>query len=308
MKMNIKSAKHALNATIRSFIVGFYRLKFGIGARLAPQRTAALAAALFNTPQRPKPEKLAAPKGIAQPVMRLMPLPSGSVTVYQWGDPESQPTVLMLHGWSGWGMQFADFVPGLLEYGFAVVAPVHVGHGNSLGKLASLPGFIVTTGELMARLPKLSGIVAHSMGGAAAACALAEYGAQELSLVLIAPPAGPRIFVEQFARMLGVPPTVADGMQHWLERRLGRSFESLGAEAVAPRIRAPVLVLHDPADNVVPFAHGEAYVRLAPDARLEAQAGGGHYRILREPGTIRLALEFLARQAMERTTARQARA
>ena len=69
-----------------------------------------------------------------------------------------------------------------------------------------------------------------------------------------------------------------------------------------------MLVLHDPADNVVPFAHGEAYVRLAPDARLEALAGGGHYRILREPAAIRLALEFLAQQAMERTAARQARA
>lgn len=306
--MNIKSINHVLNATVRSFILGFYRLKFSIGARLAPHRTVALAATLFNTPQRPKPDKLVAPKGLASPIMRLLPLPSASVTVYQWGDPESQPTVLLLHGWNGWAMQFADFVPGLLERGFAVVAPDHVGHGNSPGNVASLPGFIDTTSELLIHLPRVSGIVAHSMGAAAAACALAESGLQSVALVLIAPPKGPRVFIEQFAQMLGLPSTLVDGVQQWIERRFGRSIASVGAEAVAPRILAPILVLHDPADSVVPFAHGEVYARLAPDAQLQALAAGGHYKILRAPVTVQHSLEFLSLQAMAQIGERRARA
>lgn len=306
--MNSKSINHALNATVRSFILGFYRLKFSIGARLAPHRTAALAATLFTTPQRPKPDRLAVPKGLASPIMRVLPLPSASVTVYQWGDPESQPTVLLLHGWNGWAMQFADFVPGLLERGFAVVALDHVGHGNSPGNVASLPGFIDTTKELLTHLPRVSGIIAHSMGAAAAACALAESELQSVGLVLIAPPKGPRVFVEQFARVLGLPNSGVDGVQQSIERRFGRSFASLGAEAVAPRILAPTLVLHDRADSVVPFAHGEVYARLAPDAQLEALAAGGHYKILRAPAAIKQSLEFLSRQAMAQIGERRARA
>ncbi len=306
--MSLKPFKNILNETARSFIIAFYGLKFGLGARFTPHRTAALAAALFCTPQRPKSHKLAAPKGLAQPLMRMMPLPSGSVVVYQWGDPESQPTVLLLHGWNGWAMQFADFVPSLLARGFAVVAPDHAAHGNSPGKLASLPGFIATTGELLAHLPGITGIVAHSLGAAAAACVAADSRRQAPGLVLIAPPKGPRVFIEQFGRLLGMPPALADGMQQWIERRYGHSFESVGAKSVAPRILAPTLVLHDPADSVVPFEHGETYASLAPNARLEALAGYGHYKILRAPEAVRMAVEFLSMQAWDSVDARRARA
>lgn len=297
--MNLKSMIRALKETIRSFVFGYYRLKFSLGAHFAPARTAARGAALFNTPLRPKADKLDAPQGIPQPMLRMINLPGGSITVYEWGQPAAKPTVLLLHGWNGWAMQFADFVPTLLENGFAVVALDQAGHGRSPGQRSSLPMFIDTAGQMMARLPNLSGIVAHSMGAAAAACALAAGRQSRIGLVMIAPPKGPRVFLEQFARMMGIAP-LADGMQAWIERRYGRSFLSVGAEAVAPEVFAPSLILHDPADAVVPFEHGEAYARMMPDVRLEALDGWGHYKILRAPQAVRLAVDFLALQSVAR--------
>jgi pimeloyl-ACP methyl ester carboxylesterase len=306
--MHISPLTRLLNKTIRSFIFGFYRLTFGVGARIAPAHTAARGAALFNTPLRPKAEKLEAPPEIARPLLQMMNLPSGAVTVYEWGNPATLPTVLMLHGWSGWAMQFAEFVPALRAAGFAVVALDQAGHGRSPGRSSSLPMFIDISGEMLAHLPNLCGIIAHSMGAAAAVCALAASGERSIGLVLIAPPQGPRVFLEQFARMMGMPPALADGMQAWIERRYGRSFKSVGVEAVAPKLLAPSLILHDPADTVVPVEHGESYLRLAPAARLEALGGWGHYKILRAPDAVRMAVGFISLQAAQRMGLQQASA
>jgi pimeloyl-ACP methyl ester carboxylesterase len=287
-------SKLAQNATVRSFLFGLHKLKFMLGARLLPHRTAASGAALFCTPIRPVAEKLALPAGVPAPHIRQALLPSGTVTLYEWGDPAQQPTVLLSHGWNGWGLQFAGFIAPLLAQGFAVVALDFGGHGRSAGRRASLPGFIDTTEELIESLPTLIGIVGHSLGAAAAACTMAHARHSALKLVLIAPPNSPRLFLEKFAAMLGIPRRLVDAMQQWMEQQYGRNFDDLSVIRIGSRIPAHTLVLHDPADKIVPFAHGESYAQLLSHARLVPLEGWGHFRILQSPDAIRLTVDFVA--------------
>jgi pimeloyl-ACP methyl ester carboxylesterase len=287
-------SKLAQNATIRSFLFGLYKLKFILGARLAPQHTAASGAALFCTPIRPAAEKLLPPPGVPAARLRQAHLPSGTVTLYEWGDPAHQPTVLLSHGWNGWGLQFAGFIAPLLAQGLAVVALDFAGHGRSAGRRASLPGFIDTTEELIDSLPNLIGIVGHSLGAAAAACSLTHARHSALKLVLIAPPNNARLFLEKFAALLGIPQRLVNAMQRWMEQRYGRNLDDLSIERIASRIPAHTLVLHDPADKIVPFAHGESYAQLLSHAHLVPLAGCGHFRILQAPDAIRLSVEFVA--------------
>lgn len=287
-------SKSTFSATIRSFYFGLYKLKFIIGARLAPRRAIASGAALFNTPVRPSPTKLDVPPGMPVPLLREVPLESGAVTLYEWGNPAVQPTILLLHGWNGWALQFAGFVAPLLAGGFAVVALDQRGHGRSAGGYASLPGFIEAAQELQQRLPRLSAVVGHSLGAAAAACSLSDSRSTALKLVLIAPPNNPRVFLEQFAATLGIPIRLVDAMQQRIEQRFRRTFSEISLDHVAPGILARTLVIHDPADNVVPFEHGDSYGRLVKNARLVALGGCGHFKILRSPDAIRLAVEFVA--------------
>lgn len=290
----MKMSKHAMNATIRSFLFGFYKLKFTVGALLAPHRAAASGATLFSTPIRPGRNKLDTPAHIPAPLLREVALASGTVTLYEWGDPAMQPTILLMHGWNGWTLQFGAFIAPLLANGFAVVALDQPGHGRSAGRRSSLPVFIDTAQELLGRWPKVTGIVAHSLGAAAAACTLAQSRTSALKLVLIAPPSGPRVFLEKFAAMLGMPFKLVDAMQQWMEQRHGRSFAGLSVNCIAPDILAHTLVIHDPADDVVPFEHGESYARLVTNARLAPMKGCGHFRILQSPEAIRLAVDFVS--------------
>lgn len=302
--MNTASFSLAAKKTIRSFLFAWYRLRFGLGARFAPRHTAVRGAQLFCTPVRPDPERLMPPAGVPAPVIREALLPSGAVSIYEWGDPTAQPTVLLVHGWSGWGLQFAAFLPPLLAKGMAVVAVDHVGHGRSGGKLSSLPTFIQTVRDVMERFPRIEGVIAHSLGAAAAAYVLAQSRAAGVSAVMIAPPRHPRVFLEQFAAALGISGSLVDTMQRWMERHFNLPFDAVHSDRVAPRIEGRTLVLHDPADEVVPISHGESYARLAPQSTLVRLEGCGHYKILRSPEAVSRAVGFLSGAGVSRSEVR----
>lgn len=61
------------------------------------------------------------------------------------------------------------------------------------------------------------------------------------------------------------------------------------------RATAPVLVLWGADDGFVPVAHGERYVELLPDARLERIEGAGHLPVIERPDeTAARILDFLS--------------
>jgi pimeloyl-ACP methyl ester carboxylesterase len=73
-------------------------------------------------------------------------------------------------------------------------------------------------------------------------------------------------------------------------------LRELGAlEHVIPSVRAPVLVLADPKDTVVPFETARRLARTLPDARLALVEGAGHHLPRRAPEAVADAIAaFLA--------------
>ena len=77
------------------------------------------------------------------------------------------------------------------------------------------------------------------------------------------------------------------------QRALLRELGEL-ADAIAS-VRAPVLVLADPKDTVVPFETARELARALPDARLQLVAGAGHHLPRRAPQAVAGAIvAFLA--------------
>ena len=70
------------------------------------------------------------------------------------------------------------------------------------------------------------------------------------------------------------------------------SYPSRSA-AMAPRMTAPLLVLHDAGDREMPFAEGAELAARWPGAALRRTEGLGHLRILRDPGCVGGAVAFV---------------
>lgn len=272
------------------------RLGFRLGGLFRPSATTERASDLFCTPfPGSRRRALQAPTGGA--VETALDIEGQRIQAYAWGDPGAQPYVLFSHGWSSHGTRFLPWVEPLRAAGHAVVAFDQPAHGRSAGRRTHLPGFVRTLSGVARHFGPAAAVVGHSLGGAAAAVALAE-GLDAERAVLVAPAADPAAAIARFAATLGLSQRICARMLAGFESRLGVTFSSLQAQHSTPRIARPALIVHDFGDREVPWEEGERYARFWRGSRLLCTTGLGHNRIALDPAVISAAVRFLGGEAV----------
>ncbi len=212
-------------------------------------------------------------------------------TGYVWGSGPG--TALLVHGWGTDSSSMHGLVAPLRAAGLRVAAFDAPGHGVAPGATATIRQFTESVTAVVDALADVRVVVAHSLGSIAAVAALACRADLALDgIVLLAPActltgaldrwaAGriPRRVADRVAAELGLRNGVPAG--HWNIRTLGRGLD------------VPVLVVHDPADPLVPFAEARAAAEALPRARLAAVRGPGHAGVLTAAPVKRLISTFL---------------
>ena len=217
------------------------------------------------------------------------------IATWQWGwRSVDAPAVLLAHGWGGHAAQMRAFAFPLLAAGFRVITYDQPAHGLSEGTLTGLPDFADVLAEVAWRHGGVEAVVAHSLGGAAAAFALARGKVRFRRIVLVAPPSDLVGYSRRFARWHWMPEPVRRSMQAAIEERYGVAWEDIDVARLAPRLSAAALVIHDRADRVVPWRQGARLAGLWPQARLFATQGLGHGRILEDAAVTQAAADFIA--------------
>lgn len=261
------------------------RLAFAALGAVAPSVAARAGEHLFLSPRRH-----AVQGGRGDPLARgdAFLVPCGRERLRAWRFGEG-PAVLLVHGWAGRAAQLAPFVAPLLAAGCSAVAFDAPAHGASTGRLTSGVGFAEATSAVAERVGARAAI-AHSMGGAGLAWAIAGGLALDAA-VLVAPPRGPVAFFHRFCDALALRPEVRDATRARLQRRLGIALEDFD---LTRRVGAnPVLVFHDRDDREVPWTDGRDIAGAWPDAALVTTSGLGHRRILRDPSVTERAVSFV---------------
>jgi pimeloyl-ACP methyl ester carboxylesterase len=287
------SSKPSPISTIARNMLPLYwlRLSFLVGSCFAPGAVAARAGRLFATPfGSSRSRALAAPTlGAIESNLRIDDI---DIHTYCWGDPASQPYVLFAHGWSSHGTRVAPWIGPLRAAGYAVVAFDQAAHGRSSGRRTTLPDFTCHLIAVARHFGPAAAVIGHSLGGAAAALALAR-GLQAERAVLIAPAADPVAAAERFSRFVWLAGHLARRMFARFEQAMRFDVAELQAHANAPLIGRPALVVHDLEDREVPWSEGERWARFWRDSRLLSTIGLGHNRIADDAGVIAAALRFL---------------
>jgi pimeloyl-ACP methyl ester carboxylesterase len=289
-----------LNSTIvRSMKMLSTRARFQVGAVVAPERALADAVRLFLTPpRRPMRERdesfLAGGRGFTAPAAGVR------LAAWRFGE-QDRPAVILSHGWGGRGTQFHAFVPILVAAGFQAIVFDHAGHGLSEGRQTSLVDFARNLGavadEVERRGGRIAGIIGHSLGAAAVARFLRTSG-RTVKCVLVAPPASLVGYSSWFARKLGLGEPIRQRLQKAVENRYGVRWDELELPQAVASLAAPALVIHDEDDRDVRIAAGLAVARAWPGARFVRTKGLGHNALLRDPGVVRDAVDFLTGQVV----------
>lgn len=280
------------STTVRkSWALSLLSARFAVGSWLAPRSTLARAFQLFCTPM---PGARTRARQSETGGARIGELAFGRerLATYTWGDPQREPTVLLVHGWSSFGLRFLPWVEPLRRAGYAVVAFDQPAHGRSSGRRATLPMFAEAAARVAGHTGPLAAVVGHSLGGAAAAIAMAR-GMQAERVILLAPAADPFDAARRFGGMVGLAQFLSRRLFDEYQELTAHDVRELHAHATAPRIARPGLIVHDLEDTDVPWCEGERYARYWPQATLLSTTGLGHHRVTIAPETLDAALRFL---------------
>jgi pimeloyl-ACP methyl ester carboxylesterase len=255
---------------------------------LSPALAAPLAEHLFlTTPRYPQPEHERA--ALASARRSVVNAGASQVPVWTWG---AGPAILLVHGWGGRGAQLAPFVPRLIAAGHSVVTFDAPGHGASPERRSSLIAFVEAIHAVHRAVGPVRGVLAHSMGAAAAACALRD-GLKADAAVFVAPPTDLALHAAVSRDLLGFGARARELMRQRVEQRLGVAWSTLDVRAFAPLMLTPLLVVHDRDDAEIPWQEGAQIAQAWPGATLMATSGLGHRRVLRDAGVIAEAVDFL---------------
>lgn len=268
------------------------RFAYRFGSRLAPARTVAHAARVFQTPLPSSRERAAHALATMSARKETVEVDGESIAAYVWGDPATQPYVLLAHGWSSMGLRWETWAPHLLAKGWAAVSFDQPGHGQSGGTLCTLPDFARTVAAIGRHYGDAEGVIAHSLGGAAVTLALGD-GWNAKRVVLIAPAADPQAATRRFARFVRLADHLREPLHRVLAARTGVTIEALHIDRHAPLRTQPALIIHDVSDKDVPVEEGELYARLWPGATLIRTRRLGHRRIVDDEAVMTAALTFL---------------
>jgi pimeloyl-ACP methyl ester carboxylesterase len=213
---------------------------------------------------------------------------------WRWGDG---PGVLLVHGWSGRGIQLHRFIDPLLRAGCAAVAIDGPAHGESEGQSTSYFEFTDVLRKLIAPDTGLCirGVVAHSFGAAAVVNAIAHEQAA-LDAVLLAPALQLRNTLLVAIERHGISPRVFEKILAAYEARFGYSLERDDPHRHLGDLRSPVLVVHDRDDPVIPHSDSEALCGDIGRVTLKSTSGLGHRKVMSDPDVVHAGMSHLLQE------------
>jgi pimeloyl-ACP methyl ester carboxylesterase len=208
------------------------------------------------------------------------------------------PTVLLVHGWGDFGARMTALAEPLADRGFRVVAPDLPGHGANLARESSLVEWAPVVREL-AWTVDARAIVAHSLGGVAAARAATEVALD--ALVLLAPAVRLAHVVDTFQAMFGLPEAATDGLRTDIEEKFGHQvWDEWQVDRFAVPAVTPVLLLHSDDDEQIDVADGRLLAEALPAFEYVELTGLGHTKLVRDEGVVARVAEFLSEHVSTR--------
>lgn len=226
--------------------------------------------------------------------------------VHEWGSGDR--LAIILHGWGSSAARFTLMAETLQGRGWRVLVPDAPGHGASPGNSSSLPQFIAALDAIAVRFGPPQALIGHSLGALGIARRHAEgppdWASQLRAVVLISMPSGAPFLVEVFLNALGIRAATRACLVELFEARFRAGVESFASLPGAARIAAPLLLVHDAGDDIVPWGHSEELLREAGarlaiggegarSVRLLNTAGLGHSALTRDAATIAQIADFL---------------
>lgn len=279
----------------RSWRRGLATLSLRLLAHFSRTKAARRGAELFLSP--PRRVLTAGEREVFSSARReWLPFAGEHFPLWIWeGASYRPPTVLLIHDWGGCAADLAAFVRPLRHEGARVVAFDAPAHGEASGHQTDVVDFAATLAVVLRRHSEWAtprGVVAHGFGALAATLAIAS-GAPAERLVFLAAAENFEPYLEQFRRETGLDEALVESVRQCVERRLGRTLESLRGARLACSLDRPLVAFHDADDLDVSSEHSRMLADRWTGARFVRTFGLGHHGLLSHEAVVQSAVGHL---------------
>lgn len=273
--------------------IGYYKTKIKTISLLSKRKAAEKAFVLFCTPYSGKPKRKA--PAIFHNAQKLsIQLDNLTIRGWQW-QPEKQngKNILIVHGFDSCSYKFDKYIKLFLHEGYTVKAFDAPGHGISDGKMCNALMLKNTIVEVEKKYGNITHLMAHSMGGIAAA--LATEGLTHIEkLVLIAPATETPRAIDNFYQFVPLGNTVKEAMIEYIIELAQQPLSYFSVVRSVQQHTTPTLWLHDEGDWICP------YEDVLPAQQLHLQhiefyitKGLGHSKIYRDAKVTKKIIDFM---------------
>lgn len=276
----------------QQLVIGYYRTKLNLFAKLSKRKAAEKAFELFCTPYTSNKKKV--PALFEQAEKLHLKFEDYQLVGYRWNHPQPKKA-LILHGFSSTIKKFDHFVMPLVKKGYEVIAFDAPAHGDSSGKTINGFQYRDTINAVYERFGPIQSFIAHSFGGLALSLFMQDLTYQDhKKLVLIAPATETDSALTSFATTLKIDDEVREEMRNIIFEKSGYTADKISIRHLAEKIKAEVLWIHDEDDDVTPWADAEKIqLNNHPNFQFMLTKGLGHRRIYRDNKVKKAIMDFL---------------
>jgi pimeloyl-ACP methyl ester carboxylesterase len=231
-----------------------------------------------------------------QATLLSIPFEAININAFYWGEG---PTVMLVHGWGGYGLQLGEFINPLLAAGYRVLAFDAPAHGSTEGVQTNgfeLAQTITAVADYYSTnfFQSINGIIAHSLGATSTTLALNQ-GLKANKVVYLGAICWLSNALTVFAKRARLTTEVEVALRHFCLEKFGQDmWLRYAVDQTARNLTVPVALFHDRRDRDAAFEESVAIAQVWKGAQLIETAGLGHRRILRDETVIQQTIDFIS--------------
>lgn len=197
-----------------------------------------------------------------------------SIMTYRWAG--SKETILLAHGWESNSFRWKRLIEILKPSDYNIIALDAPAHGKSGGKLFT--GLLYAECiHVVAKRFDVNIIIGHSVGGMSTVLAQQKYKLTTVNkLILLGAPSNFVGLFKRYVLMMGYNDKVSNGMNKYCLKYYNQLPEYFSAVNFFKGITAKGLIIHDKADQIIPYRDALDIKRHYQNSELIKTTGFGH--------------------------------
>lgn len=277
--------------TAQSLLLFSIKSKIKIASAISPKWGAAIAFKIFCTPFRKS--RNVAPPIFAESIEFDIQVDGYTIHGYCWNTSAAQKA-LILHGFESRAYNFDRYIAPLVNKGYAVYAMDGKAHGKSEGEITNAPEYAVMIKVLEEKTGKFDAFISHSFGGIAL-CLYQELNNNPAAkMVLIAPATETNSAIALFCSFFELGARIKASIHKYIKEKSGQDTSFYSIKRIAPKLKNPILWIHDNDDDITPISDVKPLMELHPtNIEFLITNGLGHRKIYKDAAVMKRIIDFI---------------